>query len=106
MPSVPEPNKTWVGVGVVMFNAITAIPGASTLQIMAASKTRRTMPDGSEWYCPQIWYDKEYKCIRIGNRAYDLSRVHYWEFAPPIKEEKDLTDNTEKYTIGKRIIVK
>ena len=104
--SVMEPRQTWVGVGYVVFDKLTAVPGTSVLQMMATSRTKRTVAGGEEWICPQIWFDKDYKCIRIGDRCYDLSRVHYWHFAPPAKEEKDMTDNLDKYTVGRRIIIR
>lgn len=82
----------------VKFITATEIPGSTTMMTTLEAGTRRLV-DGKEWVAPPLWFDPDTRCIKVGNRAYPLEQVRWFDRATAAITKSPPPLDLDKYTI-------
>lgn len=90
----------------VAFNQPTSIPGCAIMMTTVVALETR-LAGGSEFICPQPYLDTTLDRIVIEDRVYPMDRVHFYVHAKMARSvPTDLKDDLDRFTIGRRRIVK
>lgn len=91
---------------VVVFDRPTAVPGTKVLMTTVVAKERRLVAGSEPYICPQPYYDPETGRVTIEDYEYFPHRIHYIERAPMAKSKDPPEENYDRFTVGRRKVIK